>query len=500
MKKRIFGILASLVAILLSVSALASVFSFTASAADGEGSSVRFGSSWMTGGSVTGVYFGTYSQSSDGNGGYNKEPVLWRVLSNDGEKFFLQSDRIICGEVFSTVADARWDACTLRSFLNGNFLNDVFSEAERNYILTTALQTDGTNDTQDKLFCLSLAEADNSACFPQGDASRAKTRTDYVVSLGVAEDRWYLRNADQSLYNYVRFVSKSGNLNAGSASMGKLETSGVAPAFNMSVSQVLYMSAESWTTGNGLNAVPSYSGNNWSMTMRDNSRSGFTASIVSDVKITEAGKELKILYSGARSGENEYVSAMLLQNGKVIYYGHIAQDSTEGEATLTVPQELAAGGYSLRVFSEQDNGAKATNYASEFQEFNFAVRDPAANPKLRINETTNEWEISYDDGASWTSLGVKATGTDGKDGSDGMNGVNGKDGADGRNGLDGKDGVNGVNGKDGADGKNGIDGKDNVGTPWLKPVAVTAISLAGVSLIGLGGWILFLVFKRKSIL
>ena len=81
-----------------------------------------------------------------------------------------------------------------------------------------------------------------------------------------------------------------------------------------------------------------------------------------------------------------------------------------------------------------------------------------------------------------------------------MNGVNGKDGADGRNGLDGKDGVNGVNGKDGADGKNGLDGKDNMGTPWLKPVAVTAISLAGVSLIGLGGWILFLVFKRKSIL
>ena len=499
MKKRVFGILASLVAILLSVSALVSVFSFTASAADGEGSSVRFGSSWMTGGSVNGVYFGTYSQSSDGNGGYNKEPVLWRVLSNDGEKFFLQSDRIICGEVFSTVADARWDACTLRSFLNGNFLNDAFSEAERNYILTTALQTDGTNDTQDKLFCLSLAEAENSAYFSQGNGSRTKTMTDYVSSLGVTNNWWYLRVPTGS-YNYVKYVDSRGGLYSGSVKMNVVETSGVAPAFNMSVSQVLYMSAESWTTGNGLNAVPSYSGNNWSMTMRDNSRSGFTASVVSDVKITEAGRELKIRYSGARSGENEYVSAMLLKNGKVIYYGHIAQNSTEGEATLTVPQELAAGGYSLRVFSEQDNGAKATNYASEFQEFNFAVRDPAANPKLRINETTNEWEISYDDGASWTSLGVKATGTDGKDGSDGMNGVNGKDGADGRNGLDGKDGVNGVNGKDGADGKNGIDGKDNVGTPWLKPVAVTAISLAGVSLIGLGGWILFLVFKRKSIL
>ena len=35
-------------------------------------------------------------------------------------------------------------------------------------------------------------------------------------------------------------------------------------------------------------------------------------------------------------------------------------------------------------------------------------------PKLRINSETNEWEVSYDNGATWTSLGVKATGEDGK--------------------------------------------------------------------------------------
>ena len=34
-------------------------------------------------------------------------------------------------------------------------------------------------------------------------------------------------------------------------------------------------------------------------------------------------------------------------------------------------------------------------------------------PQLRINTRTNEWEVSYDDGASWTSLGVKATGEKG---------------------------------------------------------------------------------------
>ena len=36
-------------------------------------------------------------------------------------------------------------------------------------------------------------------------------------------------------------------------------------------------------------------------------------------------------------------------------------------------------------------------------------------PQLRINTETNEWEISYDDGATWTSLGIKATGSAGSD-------------------------------------------------------------------------------------
>ena len=50
-------------------------------------------------------------------------------------------------------------------------------------------------------------------------------------------------------------------------------------------------------------------------------------------------------------------------------------------------------------------------------------------PQLRINETTNEWEVSYDKGATWTSLGVKATGNNG---SDGNNGADGEDGEDGK--------------------------------------------------------------------
>ena len=46
-------------------------------------------------------------------------------------------------------------------------------------------------------------------------------------------------------------------------------------------------------------------------------------------------------------------------------------------------------------------------------------------PKLRINDGTKVWEVSYDEGATWSSLGVKATGTAGAPGSQITIGENG---------------------------------------------------------------------------
>lgn len=43
-------------------------------------------------------------------------------------------------------------------------------------------------------------------------------------------------------------------------------------------------------------------------------------------------------------------------------------------------------------------------------------------PQLKIGED-NLWQVSYDNGATWISLGVKATGEAGKDGEDGKNGL-----------------------------------------------------------------------------
>lgn len=53
-------------------------------------------------------------------------------------------------------------------------------------------------------------------------------------------------------------------------------------------------------------------------------------------------------------------------------------------------------------------------------------------PRIRINALSGEWEISYDEGLNWQGLGMSAAGTPGKDGAPGKDGSDGKDGKDGR--------------------------------------------------------------------
>ena len=102
----------------------------------------------------------------------------------------------------------------------------------------------------------------------------------------------------------------------------------------------------------------------------------------------------------------------------------------------------------------------------------------AVQPKLRINETSNEWEVSYDNGETWTSLGVKATG---EKGDKGETGEVGQTGATGATGAAGKDGLDG---KDGSDGKNGL--------------SITATALGGVSLASNIGLLAWIFLKRKK--
>ena len=70
----------------------------------------------IEGGQKSAVYFGTYKQSPDGSGDFNKDPIKWRVLSNTEGKLLLLSDQNL--DVFRYHNDdesVTWEKSTMRS-------------------------------------------------------------------------------------------------------------------------------------------------------------------------------------------------------------------------------------------------------------------------------------------------------------------------------------------------------------------------------------------------
>lgn len=114
------------------------------------------------------VPFGCYEQDGDADDG--SEPIEWQVLDIDGQKALLLSRCGLEAQAYDlSDEDATWETCTLRAWLNGEFLNAAFTEEQKVAILTTDVNnspdqgldgwnTTGGNDTQDKVFLLSCAE------------------------------------------------------------------------------------------------------------------------------------------------------------------------------------------------------------------------------------------------------------------------------------------------------------------------------------------------------
>lgn len=346
------------------------------------------------GGQADNVYFGTYQQSSDGSGDYNTDPVKWRVLSNANRQLFLLSDQNL--DVFqyhTEQEDVTWETSTMRSWLNGydytsdNFLDTAFSANEQAAIVETTVVNDdnkdenygtdgeGGNNTTDRIFLLSIAEASNSSYFPGISSSRFSTNTAYVAAggklgsymYGVGEgDRWWLRSPGFNNTMAACIDEYGGEVFEGNPVDDK--AAAVRPAFNLNLSSVLFTSA---ATGGkpdgGLTAVADYTGNEWKLTLLDSSRN-FTVSGES-----WDGNTLTFSYSGAQTGTNEYISAIIEENDAITYYGRILplSDTTtgpSGTASLSLPDGVPLSETAkLYVFNEQCNGDYKTDYASELQ-------------------------------------------------------------------------------------------------------------------------------------
>jgi len=178
------------------------------------------------------VYFGHYPQSSDGSGGFVKDPIKWRVLSVDGNEALLLADKNLDVLPYNVESmDITWGDSTLRSWLNGydnnvntcgkdytsdNFLDIAFTSSEQAAINPTTLEIGDDNPSYevenlsingDKVRLLSISEATNpdygfdlhksGTWGVRYNSTRIAKNTEYVASddkMTGADmpDRWWL--------------------------------------------------------------------------------------------------------------------------------------------------------------------------------------------------------------------------------------------------------------------------------------------------------------------
>ncbi len=144
------------------------------------------------------VTFGHYPQTSVGN---DSTPIEWLVLAREGNKALLLSRCGLDAKPYNTeFTDITWENCTLRTWLNGTFLNKAFSKTEQGAILTTVVDnsssqgygdwnTNGGNNTQDQVFLLSYAEANKYLGVTFENINNTKSRvapTAYAVKQGAS--------------------------------------------------------------------------------------------------------------------------------------------------------------------------------------------------------------------------------------------------------------------------------------------------------------------------
>ncbi len=146
------------------------------------------------------IKLGTYEQDNDESNG--KESIEWIALDKKNGKMLLISKHVLDCEPYSVIAGGvTWSTCSLRAWLNENFYNSAFDEKESNLIENVKIKTqainnntDGGEDTEDKIFFLSINEVEK---YFSSDEKRKGYPTAYAQGRceGLSEDNcwWWLR-------------------------------------------------------------------------------------------------------------------------------------------------------------------------------------------------------------------------------------------------------------------------------------------------------------------
>lgn len=150
------------------------------------------------------INFGAYEQ--DNNTSNGKEEVEWLVLEvKDGKALVISKYALDCQQYNTSYTDVTWETCTLRKWLNNDFLDAAFSADEKAMIPTVTVSADKNPDystnpgnaTQDQVFLLSITEVNK---YFSSDSARQCEPTDFAVASGAYVSSsngncwWWLRS------------------------------------------------------------------------------------------------------------------------------------------------------------------------------------------------------------------------------------------------------------------------------------------------------------------
>ncbi len=165
------------------------------------------------------ITFGAYEQDGDESA---KEPIEWKILAISDNKALVISDKVLDVKKYNEEkTDVTWETCSLRTWLNNDFMAEAFDDAEKEQIAEVTVTTednaingaDGGNDTNDKLFLLSLEEV-YEYYGTSFEVARKAAPTAYAESNGVSgyDNRayWWLRTPG-STSNQACIVNRGGN-------------------------------------------------------------------------------------------------------------------------------------------------------------------------------------------------------------------------------------------------------------------------------------------------
>lgn len=313
------------------------------------------------------VYFG---QNHENN------PAAWRVIGYDGNGVtsaqgditLLAAYNMGWSKFGSSAAYADSDLKTAIDALAEKLTSKETDAVQKQTLASGSYNRENTD-------CVSGTQVNNAVFWPLSTAEASAVNNDLRIADREhqywASSYWWLRSPGAKGRD-VASVDGFANIDHDGIDISNIW--GVRPAFKLNLNSVLFASAAvGGKPEGGLTPIPEYSGNEWKLTLLDSSRNF----AVTEKAVSGAPDDTVTLnYTGATTGINEYISAIIADNSGTQYYSRVAQPTAaSGTVEIKIPSDIAPGDYTLKVLNEQYNGDYNTDYASNFTDIALTVEN-----------------------------------------------------------------------------------------------------------------------------